>query len=478
MATSAARGEAFAPTPFPPTAPRLNAARQGMFSALRFRNYRLFWIGQIVSVTGTFMQSTAQQWLVLQLSDGSPLALGIVGALQFGPLILPLGGAVADRWPRRNILVVTQAASAVLACVLFALTAASVVQLWHVYLLAFLLGLVNMFDMPTRQAFISEMVPPEHLLNAVSLNSAQFNVARIAGPAVGGALIYFLGIPLLFLLNALSFLAVIAGLLMMRAADLVSVPQRGPLHGMARIRALGEGFRFIVDSKTVLATFLMVAVIGTMGFNFSVLLPLEATKVLHSGPAIFGLLTSSLGAGALVGALVLARRGGSPTNRLLIGTAAIFGLLEAAIAFPRSVPLTLAVLACAGFFMSSFSAAANTRMQLSSPPELRGRVMSVYSMVFIGTTPIGNLLVSAVASTGGIGWSFVVSGIPCFASALLAAYLWRRWAARDIRATGQTPIPPTLVEMLAEIPPADTPPLALPTVPQAAFPARDALPQR
>ncbi len=478
MASGASQGES-SPSPLgSQRRPEANVNRQRTFSALKFRNYRLFWTGQVVSVTGTFMQSTAQQWLVLKLSHGNPLALGIVGALQFGPLILPLGGAIADRWPRRNVLVVTQGVSAVLAFILFILTAAGITQIWHVCVLALLLGVINMVDMPTRQAFISEMVPPDHLLNAVSLNSAQFNVARIAGPGVGGALIFWLGIPLLFLLNALSFLAVIGGLLVMRPSELMPVPQRDPRHGVARIRALGDGFRFIRGNKSVLIAFIMIAVIGTMGFNFNVLLPLEATDVLHADAFVFGLLTSSLGAGALIGALVLARRGGAPTNRLLIGMAAVFGLLETAVALPRSIPATLAVIACAGFFMSSFSAAANTRVQLSSPPELRGRVMSVYSMVFIGTTPIGNLIVGAVASTAGVPWSFVVSGVPCVASALLALYLWRRWGTRANATIYRPPVSPPLAEALAESPPTDTPPLALPAVPDEAFDVREPLPRR
>ncbi|HEU5347366.1 MAG TPA: MFS transporter, partial [Ktedonobacterales bacterium] len=194
------------------------ASRGGIFSALRFRNYRLFWFGQLVSVTGTFMQSTAQQWLVLTLSP-DPLALGVVGALQFGPLLLlgPFGGAIADRWPRRNVLVGTQASAGILALVLWTLTATGVVQLWHVFVLATLLGLVNAVDMPTRQAFVSEMVPADNLLNAVSLNSAQFNASRIVGPGLAGGLIALLGgTPPLFLFNGLSYIAVIVGLVLMR----------------------------------------------------------------------------------------------------------------------------------------------------------------------------------------------------------------------------------------------------------------------
>ncbi len=402
-------------------------ARQGMFAAMRFRNYRLFWLGQVVSVTGTFMQSTAQQWLVLTLSS-DPLALGIAGALQFGPLLVlgPFAGLVVDRWPRRSLLMITQSSAAILAAVLWLLTATHVVQLWHVYLLALLLGLVNALDMPTRQAFVSEMVPGSHLLNAVSLNSVQFNVARILGPAVAGALIALLGIPTLFLLNAISYLAVIAGLLMMRVSELVPVPRsaNADAHGLARLRGMGEGLRFIWRAPSVRVTFLLIAIVGTLGFNFSVSLPLEASRVLHAGPAIFGLLSSALGIGALVGALALAKRGGSPSNRLLIGTTLAFGVLEAAIGLTRSLPLVMMLIAATGCGMSMFSAAANTRTQLSTPPEMRGRVMSVYSMIFMGTTPIGNLVVSAIASGAGVPVSFLAMGLPCVVAALIAAWLW------------------------------------------------------
>ena len=413
----------------------------GTFSALRLRNYRLFWCGQLVSVTGTFMQGTAQQWLVLTLTS-NPLALGVVGALQFGPMLIPFGGAVGDRWPRRNVLVATQSAAAILAFALFLLTVTHSVQLWHVYVLAFLLGIVNMMDMPTRQAFVGELVPAESLLNAVSLNSAQFNASRILGPGIAGAMIALLGVPPLFLLNALSFLAVIFSLLWMRQSELVLMPRAEMGHGIARVRALGEGFRFILHSPKMRVTILMVLVIGTMGFNFSVLLPLEAHGALHVGPQVFGLLTSSLGAGALIGALVLARRGGRPTNRQLFTMAGAFGIFEAAVGLTRSVPATLALIALTGFFMSSFSAAANTRTQLASPPQIRGRVMSVYSMVFIGTTPFGNLIVSGVAARAGVDASWIVSGLPCLAIAVVAAFLW----ARQSGAPGAQSAPVTATE--------------------------------
>lgn len=431
-----------------------HGAGSGMFSALRFRNFRLFWLGQLVSVTGTFMQGTAQQWLVLTLSPHNPLPLGIVGALQFGPLLIPFGGAIADRFPRRTILVVTQFCAGVLAIALFLLTVTHVVQLWHVYLLALLLGIVNAVDMPSRQAFVGEMVPADSLLNAVSLNSAQFNASRIVGPGLAGAMIALFGIPLMFLLNALSYVAVIVGLLMMRPADLIAMPRRVAAHGLGHFRAIGEGARFVLRRPSTGVTFLMIAVIGTMGFNFNVLLPLEATGILNAGPAVFGLLTSSLGVGALVGALLLAQRGGAPTNKLLVGMAAAFGLLEASIALPRSVAITLFLMAITGFAMSSFSAAANTRVQLETPLEMRGRVMALYTMLFVGTTPIGNLLVSGVASAS-VPLAFAISGLPCFLVAVVAGALWRAAPAQSAAPA------PAIAETVGPVP-ADTPPMAEP----------------
>jgi MFS family permease len=439
-------------------------ASGGIFSALGIRNYRLFWLGQIVSVSGTFMQTTAQQWLVLQLSP-DPLALGIVGAFQFGPLLVlaPFGGIAADRWQRRKVLMTTQTCAALLAFTLWILTWTSLVQLWHVFALAFLLGLVNAVDMPTRQAFVSEMVGPERLLNAVSLNSAQFNVARILGPGLAGALIALVGEPLLFLGNALSFLAVIAGLAMMRPSELFPVPRNHNLRGLQQVRALGEGIGFIRRTPTLWITLLLVGVTGTFGFNFNVLLPLEAKRMLHAGPQVFGLVSSALGAGALVGALFLARRRRPPTNRLLVGGVIAFGLLESAMALTNSglargaadwigspelqanlalinfTVVAMALIALVGLFMSTFSASANTRTQLTSPPELRGRVMSIYMMLFAGTTPIGNLLISVVAGgPGGVSLAWVAAGAPCVLAGIAGAVLYRRVPAAQLAAAATT----------------------------------------
>ena len=376
------------------------------------------------------MQSTAQQWLVLTLAPKDPLALGITGALQFGPILVlgPVAGMLIDRYPRRAILFGTQTVAGLQALVMWGLTATNVVQLWHVYALALLLGIVNAVDTPTRQAFVSEMAPMSHLLNAISLNSVQFNVARIVGPAVAGALIALLGIPLLFLLNAVSFIAVIGGLALMRVSELYPVPRvKG---GGGGLRAIGEGMRFIWDNRDVRITFFLLAVVGLMGFNFNVLLPLEAAVTLKAGPTEFGLLSSALGLGALLGALTLARRSGKPTHAILIGTALIFGVMESLAGLMGTLIPAMIFIAATGAMMSSFSAAANTTTQLSTPPEMRGRVMSVYMMIFMGTTPFGNLAVSSIAGAFGTPVSFIASGVPCTLAAIIALLLWRREGAR------------------------------------------------
>ncbi len=416
---------------------RHSQPRQSAFASLSLRNFRLFWLGQIISVSGTFMQSTAQQWLVLTLAPKNPLALGITGALQFGPILVlgPAAGMLIDRFPRRRILFGTQIVAGLQALVMWALTWTNVIQLWHVYALALLLGVVTAVDSPARQAFVSEMAPPSHLLNAISLNSVQFNVARIVGPAIAGGLIAVLGIPLLFLLNALSFIAVIIGLAMMRVTELYTIPKLRKGRGGA-LRNMSEGMRFIWSNREVRIVFFMLAVVGMLGFNFNVLIPLQATNILHAGAAEFGLLSSALGAGALLGALTLARRGGNPTHAILISTAAIFGVMEALAGQMGTLIPAMVFIAATGAMMSSFSAAANTTVQLSTRPEMRGRVMSVYMMIFMGTTPFGNLAVSAVASRFGTPASFLFSGLPCTAAAIVAFVLWRR---ERLRASGPGP---------------------------------------
>jgi len=269
-------------------------------------------------------------------------------------------------------------------------------------------------------------------------------------------------VPPLFLLNAVSYIAVIFGLLAMNTSELVPFTHAEIGHGMARIRAMGDGMRFLLDNPSLRVTFFLLTIVGTLAFNFNVLLPLEATITLRQGPAVFGLLTSALGAGALIGALRLAKRGGEPTNRMLAVTSIAFGALLASLAFTPTVALSLLALVATGFAMSSFGASVNTRLQISSPPELRGRVMSVYTMVFVGTTPIGNLIVSVAAAHAGVGVAFLIAGIPTLAAGLVAAYLWHKQAQRMAAAapanvTDEAILPPL---------PTDAPPMTLPAEPE------------
>jgi MFS family permease len=403
------------------TAPR---ARAHTFAALRHRNFRLFWFGQIISVTGTWMQSVGQAWLVLQLTHNA-LLLGAVSALQFLPVLcLSLaGGAVADKLPKRAILLGTQSAAMLQAGVMFALSASGAIRVWQVMILATCLGLVNALDIPTRQAFISEMVGREDLMNAISLNSAQFNAARVVGPGVAGALIALLGIPPLFLLNAISYLAVLAGLALMDPARLHAPPAAaGPRQ--RPLRQIGEGVAFAWRTPPIRVALLTLFLISTFGMNFNVILPLLADTVYHTGAPGFGLLSSFLGLGSLVAALVLATAVRRPRIGLLVGSAAAFGLIELLLAGTPGAGMALVVLLALGFASISFSATANTTLQTSAPDHMRGRVMSLFAMVFAGATPIGALVAGAAAHQWGARVALVVGALPCLAAALYA------WSAR------------------------------------------------
>lgn len=391
-----------------------------VFSALRHRNFRLFWFGQIISVTGTWMQSIGQAWLVLQLTQNAFL-LGLVSALQFLPVLFfsVFGGVIADKLPKRRILVFTQSAAMFQAFVLFVLAGTNVVQVWHVMVLAFCLGLVNSFDIPTRQAFISEMVGREDLMNAVSLNSAQFNASRVVGPGVAGLLIALLGIPPLFLLNAVSYIAVIAGLAMMDPALLHAAQRRATLE--SPLRQVREGMAFAWRTPSIRLALLMLFVISTFGMNFNIVLPLLAEDVYHTGAPGFGLLSSMLGAGSLVSALVLAATVKRPRAGLLVASAIGFSVLEFAIAATPLSQVALLLLALLGFASITFSATANTTLQTNSPDHMRGRVMSLFAMVFAGATPIGALLTGTVANLYGARAAMAVGALPC---ALIAAYAW------------------------------------------------------
>jgi len=372
------------------------------FLALRHRNFRLFWFGQLISLIGTWMQSIGQAWLVLELTHSAWL-LGVVGALQFLPVMLLslFGGVLADRLPKRKVLLFTQSFAMLQAVLLWALVASGQVQIWHVLVLAALLGLTNSVDMPTRQAFVVEMVGREDLTNAVALNSSLFNMARIVGPGIGGLIIAWLGVAPLFLLNAISFIAVIIGLALIDMNHLYAQATRPNVSldtvKQSTLQSLREGLSYVIHTPSVLLITAVVGVISLFGINFNVILPLFAQDVLHAGPEGFGFISAAFGLGSLFSALWLAWGNNKPSIRQLLIGALAFCILEILFAISHMYVLSLVLIAAVGFSQIAFSATANTTLQTVSPDHLRGRVMSVYMLVFAGTVPLGNLFTGGIA---------------------------------------------------------------------------------
>ena len=381
-------------------APALTGFRN-TFRALRNRNYRLFYFGQTISLSGTWMQTIAQAWLVLQITD-SKVALGTVTMLQFLPITIFVlfAGVIADRVPKRNFILCTQALAMSQALVLAALVWSGRVELWHVYVLALVLGLANAFEQPTRQAFVVEMVGKEDLMNAVALNSGMFNAARLIGPAIGGFVIATVGVKAAFLLNGISFIPVIAGLFMMNMSQLYSVGRNksGPMNPFGELK---EGLSFAFRTPPVLLIIILVAIIGTFGYNFTVMLPLLTRYVLHEGSVGLGFMTAAVGLGALISALLLASRERSTKFTLFAGGLA-FSLLLGAVALSQWFIVTLFFLLLLGVANTAFAATANTSIQLATPDYLRGRVMALYMLLFAGSTPIGGFLTGVMAERLGV----------------------------------------------------------------------------
>jgi MFS family permease len=380
--------------------------------ALRHRNYRLFFFGQLISLVGTWMQQVAQGWLVLQITH-DPLWLGIVSVAQFGPVIIfgLFGGLIADQWPKRRILLATQTSSMLLAFALFLLTATGVVQVWQVMILAALLGITNSIDMPTRQAFAVEMVGREDVTNAVGLNSAMFNASRVIGPAVAGLLIGAFSISIAFLLNGLSFIAVIVAYLMMRTDELRPAPVIvRPTTVRGVFASLAEGGRFVRQTPLVLLSVTVVGLVATFGMNFQVLMPPYADNVLHVGAAGYGFLMAASGLGSTVAALWIAfSRKVSPLP-IVLGAIAL-GLGTIVVAFTTSFGVALLAMVIVGAGGIGMAVTANTTIQLSVPDHLRGRVMSLYTTVFAGSVPAGGLLMGWIASAWGVPAALFVGAI-------------------------------------------------------------------
>jgi MFS family permease len=387
------------------------------FRSLRVRNYRLFAAGQVVSLSGTWAQRVAQDWLVLELSGGSGVALGLTTGLQFLPVLLfgLYAGLLADRYDKRRLLLGAQAAMAVLALLLAVLVLSGAVQLWHVMALALCLGLATAVDTPVRQSFVSEMVGPDDLPNAVSLNSATFNSARIVGPAVAGVAISAVGTGPVFLVNALTYAAVIGGLLAMRPQELHRTERVVRARGQAR-----EGLAYVWSRPELLVPIALVGVLGMFALSLSITLALMATQVFGAGAGRYGALLAALAVGSLLGALVSARRSGPPRTRLLLGAVVAVGVLEIALAAAPTLQVLAVLLVPTGVAVLTFTTTANSTVQLASAPQVRGRVMALYILCFFGGMALGAPLVGAVAEVAGPRASLLLGGLVSLVSALVA----------------------------------------------------------
>ncbi len=395
-------------------ATQVNEWGRATFASLRVRNFRLYFIGQIISQSGTFMQSIAQAWLVLKLTN-SGAALGLIAALQNLPVLLfaPLGGMLADRHSKRRLLLLTQAGFGLLALLLGALVFANVAQLWMVAAISFLFGIVNCIDNPTRQSFVVEMVGPAQLRNAVSLNSTMFNLSRIIGPALAGLVIAAVGIAPCFIYNGLSYGAVIAMLLMMHAAELHADIRVGSGRGQ-----LADGFRYAFSTAILRDILILMAIIGTLTYEFQVSLPLLAEFTFNGNAASYAALSSALGVGAVIGGLLTASRKHTSFDTVVVA-ALLFGLAALFASVMPSLLTAVGAVVVLGFFSIYFSSSANTTIQLASNPEMRGRVMALWTMAVLGSTTLGGPIIGFVGQQIGARWSVAVGGI---AAVIAAAY--------------------------------------------------------
>jgi MFS family permease len=399
------------------------------FRSLSTRNYRLFATGQVVSNTGTWMQRVAQDWLVLGLTHGSGTALGIATGLQFLPQLLfsLWGGVIADRYRKRTILLITQAVMGMLALILGILALTGVVAVWQVYLLAFALGMVAVVDNPARQTFVAEMVGSEGMANAIALNSATFNLARIAGPAAAGLVIAAIGTPAAFLVNAASYGAVLVGLKLMRESELRPLARAPKARGQ-----LVETFSYVRARPDLWLTLVLVFFVATFGMNFQVTTALMAKGVFGTGASEFGLASAAFAVGALGGALAAARRA-RPSMRLMLAMVFTFGVLEVATGLMPVFWSFLAMLVPTGMALLMFTTAANSTTQLGTTPAVRGRVMGLYMLVFLGGTPLGAPLIGWAAEQFGARAGLVGGGVISAAAAAVVALLLARARGARLR---------------------------------------------
>jgi MFS family permease len=401
------------------------ALGQQTFSSLSNRNYRRYFTGQAISLVGTWMQTVAQSWLVLQLTN-SGTALGLVVALQTLPTLIlgPYGGVIADRIDKRKLMIGLQSMMGVLALVLGILTLTHVVTLWEVYVLAILLGLNNCFENPARQAFVLEMVGPAELRNAVSLNSVLVNAARAVGPAMAGVIIAAGGTGICFLINAASFVAVVTSLLRLDVSKL------NPSKPTARAKGqLREGLVYVRHTPKLAIPLLMMALVGCLAYEFTVTLPVLAKNSFHGTATTYGLITAAMGIGAVIGGLYVAARGRTGT-RALVNSAAVFGVVIAGAALAPNLPLELLAMGLVGAASVGFLSKGNSTLQLDAAPHMRGRVMALWAVAFLGSTPIGGPIAGAVSERFGGRAGLMLGAIACLVAAGLGALVLRRLGSR------------------------------------------------
>ncbi|MCW1969176.1 MAG: MFS transporter [Anaerolineae bacterium] len=400
------------------------------FRAFRVRNYRLYWIGQLISFCGTWMQTTAQAWVVYDLTQ-SPFALGLVSTLQFLPIMLLtlFGGVIADRVPKRKVVLITQTLALIQAGIFGLLVSTGQAQIGHVYVLAAIQGIINAIDNPVRQSFANELVSNADRPSAIALNSVLFNTARVLGPALAGILIASIGTAAALYLNAASFLAVITAVLLMNPAEFVAKPSARK--AAAPLRELAEGLKYAWNTPAILTPLIIVAAVGTFGYNFSVVLPLVGGFVLKTDAAGFGALSSAFGVGSLVGALVNTLNSKESTARLMWGSIG-FSVLLAALPFSTNLQLSMLLLVLQGLCGVTFTTAASTVIQTTVPDQLRGRITSLNFLLFAGSTPIGALVIGTLSDMLNVPDALLICAILCLIGIGISAMYHRR-----AQATGQ-----------------------------------------
>ncbi len=403
------------------------------FASLRHsRNYRLYFGGQAVSMAGTWMQAVAQGWLVLQLTGSSTL-LGVVTACQFLPVTFfgPLGGVVVDRFDTRKLLIATQIAAATLALILGLLTVTDTVQIWMVFAVAIGLGFVTVVDTPARLTFVLELVGPELVSNAITLNSVNMNAARVIGPSIAAVTIALVGVGPCFLLNAGSYLAVIAALVVLDRRSIQPKIVTARAKGQVR-----EGLRYVWRTPALRTPLLMMALIGTLAYEFQVILPVMAKYTFGGDAGTYGIMTAAMGAGAVIGGLFVASKSHYGIEAL-VRISVVFGVVIALVALSPTLPVALAALVLVGAASITFLARANTTLQLTAEPLMRGRVMALWTVAFLGTTPIGGPIVGSIAQYIGPRWAMATAAASCFGAAGLGASRARVAARRSRRARAE-----------------------------------------